>query len=138
VLVDRGMNQQAEALKARTAAFATLIIDLCSRVPQTQAGHHMTRQLIEAATSVNANYRAACRGRSRAEFIAKIGTATEEADECCGWLDLLVKNRLLTKEQSDGPLKEANELTVILTASQKTARRNHRARKSPPKLSISE
>jgi hypothetical protein len=48
VLVDRGMNQQAEALKARTAAFATLIIDLCSRVPQTQAGHHMTRQLIEA------------------------------------------------------------------------------------------
>jgi four helix bundle protein len=87
---------------------------------------------------VNANYRAACRGRSRAEFIAKIGTATEEADECCGWLDLLVKNRLLTKEQSDGPLKEANELTVILTASQKTARRNHRARKSPPKLSISE
>ena len=48
VLVDRGMNQQAEALKARTAALATLIIDLCSRVAQTQAGHHMTRQLIEA------------------------------------------------------------------------------------------
>lgn len=132
------MNQQAEALKARTAAFATAIIDLCSNVPQTQAGRRMTGQLIDAATSLSSNYRAACRGRSRAEFIAKIGTATEEADECCGWLELLVQNQLLTKEQAESALKEAYELTAILTASQKTARRNHRRREPPLRSSISE
>jgi four helix bundle protein len=129
----RGMNQQAEALKARTAAFATLVIDLCSSVPQTQAGRHITGQLIEAATSVNSNYRAACRGRSRAEFISKLGIATEEADECCGWLELLVRNRLLTTVQAADALREANELTAILTASQKTARQNHRRGTASPK-----
>ena len=130
------MNEKAEELKRRTAAFATAIIDLCSRVPQSQAGRHISKQLIEAATAVSSNYRAACRGRSKAEFAAKIGTATEEADECCRWLKLLVDNRLLTQEQSANLLQEAGELTAILNASQKTARRNLRRRQSSIKSSI--
>jgi four helix bundle protein len=118
------MNSKAEELKKRTAAFATAIIELCSQMPQTQAGRRISGQLIDAATSLAANYRAACRARSRAEFVAKIGTATEEADECCGWLELAVSNRLLSKELAAAPLQEANELTAILTASRTTAKRN--------------
>jgi four helix bundle protein len=125
------MNAKAEEFKARAKTFATAIVELCGRVQKTQAGATMTQQLIEAATALHANYRAACRARSRREFIAKVGIAREEADECAGWLELLVSTRLLTPEEVGKLLTEANELTAILTASMVTAKRRGAAPDAP-------
>jgi four helix bundle protein len=117
------VNQQAEELKRRTAAFAKLVIELCEKVPKTQAGFRISGQLIDAVTSVAANYRAACRARSRREFAAKIGVVVEEADETYGWLALLVQTNLLTREVAQPAIDEADELTAIFSASFKTASR---------------
>ncbi len=108
------MNQKAELLKMRSAAFARAVIALCEGAPPTTAGLAITRQLIAAAISVAANYRAACRARSTAEFIAKIGTVEEEADECLGWLQMLVDTKLVTEEVAGSLIQEANELTAHL------------------------
>jgi four helix bundle protein len=80
------------------------------------------QQLLDAATSVAANYRAACRARSRAEFIAKLGTVLEEADESLFWLELMVDAEVVTKSRVERLLKEADELTAIFTTSVKTAK----------------
>lgn len=77
--------------------------------------------MLRAATSVGANYRSACRGRSKAEFIYKLGNVGEEADECAFWLELIVESGLLTKERVADAMKEANELTAIMSASKKKA-----------------
>jgi four helix bundle protein len=90
--------------------------------PRLDGDTHHQVQLIDAATSVAANYRAACRARSRAEFIAKIGLVREEADEAHGWLCMLV-NIGAVKESAAPHIKEANELTAIFSASYLTARR---------------
>lgn len=74
------------------------------------------RQLLRSSTSVGANYRAACRGRSRAEFIAKIGTVLEEADECEYWLELLVGSGRINAEKAKNLVQEASELTAIFAA----------------------
>src|SRR4051812_31096466 len=118
------MNEQAEELKARAAAFAKAIIDLCEKAPRTKAARTITGQLIDAATSVASNYRAACRSRSKAEFVAKIGLVVEEADECCGWLEMLVDTNILTASHCEAASQEAYELTAIFNASHKTAKRN--------------
>jgi four helix bundle protein len=122
VLVRSTMNQKAQALKARTAAFAKSIIDICERIDSSQASRIMTGQLIEAATSVAMNYRAACRARSRAEFVAKIGVVREEADESQGWLELLVETRRIRKEDAEAAISEADELTAIFNSSYMTAK----------------
>lgn len=122
------MSRESEALIKRCAEFARRIIALCDRVPQTAAGRRLSGQLIDAATSVSSNYRAACRARSRAEFAAKIGTVAEEADECIGWLKLLETSKLMAADAMEWELQEANELTAIFAASFKTARKNQRAR----------
>jgi four helix bundle protein len=116
------MNPKAEELKKRTAAFAKAIVELCDHVPTNTAGRRISGQLIDAATAVNSNYRAACRARSHREFVAKIGVVTEEADESLGWLQLLVSAKLLSESQAASALKEADELTAIFTASQRTAK----------------
>lgn len=121
----RSVSQQSEALKRRTAEFARRVIALSETVPPTQAGLRLRGQLIDAATSVAGNYRAACRARSRAEFTAKIGVVAEEADECVGWLELLVSTKLLTAEKARWELGEATELAAIFAASFRTAR-SHR------------
>ncbi|MBI3038921.1 four helix bundle protein, partial [bacterium] len=72
-------------------------------------------------TSVGANYRAACRGRSKAEFIAKLGIFVEEADECCYWLELIVTGNLLPQDKVVHISKEAEELTAIFVASVRSA-----------------
>jgi four helix bundle protein len=115
------MNPKAEELKKRTAAFAKAIVELCDHVPTNTAGRRISGQLIDAATAVNSNYRAACRARSHREFVAKIGVVTEEADESLGWLQLLISTKLLSETQAAAALKEADELTAIFTASQLTA-----------------
>jgi four helix bundle protein len=109
-------------LKDRTKRFAVDVIRLCRELPRTLDATRVGGQLIDAATSVAANYRAACRARSRAEFIAKLGTVLEESDESLFWLELMVDADLVTNSRVERLLKEADELTAIFTTSVKTAK----------------
>lgn len=109
-------------MKARTKRFAVEVIKLCRDLPATSEGRVIAGQLMRAGTSVAANYRAACRGRSRAEFIAKLGVVLEESDESLLWLELIAESNLMPLSRVDRLLKEADELTAIFTASIKTAK----------------
>lgn len=113
-----------EELKQRTKRFGLRVINLVNALPRTIAGRAIGNQLVRSGTSVGANYRAACRGRSTAEFIAKIGTVEEEADESAWWLELVIEGELLPLSQVKDLLKEAEELTAIFTAIGRTAKRN--------------
>jgi len=79
-------------------------------------------QLLRAGTSVGANYRSACRGCSKPDFVSKVGIAIEEADESLYWMEMLVEANMVSEERLADLMKEANELVAILTASAKTAR----------------
>ena len=108
-------------LKARTKQFALRVMKMVDALPRTIQGRTIAKQIIRSATSVAANYRAACRARSRAEFIAKIGVVEEEADESCFWLELIIDSGLLTEERIRPLLSEAGELVAIMAASRKSA-----------------
>jgi four helix bundle protein len=109
-------------LRERTMAFALAVLRFCRLMPETPEGRHVRGQLLRAGTGVASNYRAACRGKSRADFIAKLGTVIEEADESDFWLELTVRAEML-KADAAKPLRiEAGELIAIFTQSQKTAR----------------
>ena len=110
-------------LKLRTKQFALRILKLVSALPRSIEGRAIGNQLVRSGTSVGANYRAACRGRSKAEFISKLGTVEEEADESAFWLELIVEGGLLEKKRVDALLQEANELVAIMVASRKAAAR---------------
>ena len=86
------------------------------------AGRVIAKQIIRSGTSVAANYRATCRARSKAEFVAKIGTVEEEADETGLWLELLAESGIIASRKLSALLQEANDLTAIMAASRKTAR----------------
>ena len=111
-----------EQLKARTRRFALDIIALVSRLPRTLVAQVIGRQLVRCSTSVGANYRAACRGRSRAEFAAKVAIVLEEADEAQYWLDLLHASAVCADESVCRLMQEVNELIAIFAASCKTSR----------------
>lgn len=113
-----------EELKQRTQQFALSIMKLMGALPGTIAGKVIGGQLVRAGTSVGANYRAACRARSPSEFVAKLGIVEEEADECGYWLELIVEGGLMPQSKIKLLLQEADELTAIMAASIKTARRN--------------
>jgi four helix bundle protein len=106
---------------ARTKQFALRIMKLVGALPKSIQGRAIASQLIRSGTSVAANYRAACRSRSKAEFIAKLGTVEEEADETAFWLELIIEGSLLTAAQIQPLLIEANEIVAITAASKKTA-----------------
>ena len=108
-------------MKKRTKRFALDIIRLVAELPKTTEGRIVGGQLIRCATSVGANYRAACRGKSKADFISKLGIVEEEADESCYWLELIIEGKILPEEQVASLLEEANEITAIIVASRKTA-----------------
>jgi four helix bundle protein len=109
-------------LKARTKTFALRIIKLTRAIPKSDdAGRAIARQIIRSGTSVAANYRASCRARSPAEFIAKIGTGEEESDETALWLELPVESGTMPEKKLSALLEEANALTAIMAASRKTA-----------------
>ena len=99
-------------------------MNLVGALPIPAVGRTIGNQLIRSGTSVGANYRAACRGRSRAEFIAKLGTVIEESDESAYWMELIVEASMLKKQLVTPLLDEANELLSILVASRKSAQRN--------------
>src|SRR3954453_24183997 len=111
-------------LKRRTKAFALRVLKLVDTLPKTTAGRALVSHIVRSGTSVVANYRAACRARSTAEFIAKMGIVEEEADETLFWLELLEESELVTATKLTAIKEEANELIAITVASIKTARRN--------------
>ena len=109
-------------LKARTKTFALRIIKLTKAIPKNDdAARAITKQIVRSGTSVAANYRASCRARSPAEFIAKIGIVEEESDETALWLELLIESGIMPASKLSALLEEANELTAIMAASRKTA-----------------
>ena len=109
-------------LKARTKAFALRIVVLVDRLPRSLAGQIIGRQLLRSATSVGANYRAACRAQSRAEFAAKLSIVVEEADESLYWLEISGESGLVKPERLRELIKEADELVAIATSSRKMAK----------------
>ena len=117
----------ADELKERTKRFALRILKLATSLPPTIEGKAIRGQLVRAGTSVGANYRAACRGRSRAEFIAKLGVVEEEADESAFWLELIIEGAFLKESRVRPLLDEANEITRIMANSRITATRKDRA-----------
>jgi four helix bundle protein len=108
-------------LLQRTKQFALRIFKLVGVLPQTIQGRAVAAQLIRSGTSVAANYRAACRARSKPEFIAKLGVVEEEADESAFWLELIMETNLLSASKVEPLLSEASEIVAIMASSKKTA-----------------
>ncbi|MBN2115948.1 MAG: four helix bundle protein [Anaerolineales bacterium] len=114
------MNEQE--LKQRTKRFGLRMIKLVESLPSTSTARTIGNQLLRSGMSVGANYRAACRGRSKADFVAKTGISLEEADECLYWMEMLQEAGIIPNEKLKDLMKEADELVAIFTASIKTAR----------------
>ena len=114
----------SDELKKRTKQFALRVLKLVAALPKTIAGRAIGGQLARSGTSVGANYRAACRGRSKAEFVAKMGTCEEEADESAYWMEVIIEGELLKRNQVEPLLREAEELTRIFAQSRLSASRS--------------
>ena len=111
-------------LKIRTRKFAIDVLNFVDNLPNRKSANIIANQLGRSASSVAANYRAACRGRSHAEFVAKIGVVEEEADESAFWLDITPETKNAAVQDVTPLLNEARELTAIFTAASKTAKQN--------------
>lgn len=111
-----------DELKKRTKEFALRVIKFAGIFPNTFLGRHVSGQLIRSATSVAANYRAACRAKSNADFISKMGIVEEEADESAFWIELAVDAKLADSARVADLRDEANQLVAIFVASINTAR----------------
>src|SRR6266853_2407239 len=116
------MSSRPEELRDRTKKFALRIIRLFRSLPFRTDTQVLGKQLLRCGTSVAANYQSVCRARSKAEFIAKMGVVVEEADEAILWLELMTESGIVSAAKTEALLKEANELTAIFAASQRTAR----------------
>lgn len=114
-----------EELKKRTKEFA-LRCKLADVLPKTRAGNIVAAQLIRSATSVGANYRAACRARSVPDFISKMGITLEETDESVYWLEMIVASGMQSEEHVSALMKKGNELVSIFVASLNTAQKHTR------------
>jgi four helix bundle protein len=117
------MSMGPEDLRFRTKAFAVRVVRLYKSLPFSADAQVLGKQLLRSATSVAANYRGACRARSRAEWIAKIGVVVEEADESMFWLEMLSDCGVVEPAPLKDLVNEANELTALFTASRHTARK---------------
>jgi four helix bundle protein len=118
------MNQ--EEMKQRTKVFALGIIQLVESLPKERTAEVLGRQLLRSGTSVGSNYRSACRAKSIADFISKMGIVEEEADESLYWMELLIEAGIKVSMKMETLMKEAGELLSITVASIKTARKNQR------------
>ncbi|MFZ3211992.1 MAG: four helix bundle protein [Terriglobales bacterium] len=116
------MDTPAEQIKRGAKQFALRIIRLFRALPRAAEAQVIGRQLLRSGTAVAANYRAVCRARSKAEFVAKTGIVVEEGDETVFWLEMLVEAGIVRANRMEPLLKEANELLAIFAASQRTAR----------------
>ena len=113
-----------DLLLKRTKQFALRIIKVVNALPNTASGKAIANQLIRSGTSVAANYRAACRGRSKKEFNSKLHIVLEEADESLFWLEIIKETELIAANKIEAILEEANELTAIFAKSYYTAKNN--------------
>ena len=120
--MERNLSKQEE-LRNRTKRFALRIIRLFRRLPRATEAQVLGKQLLRSGTSIGANYRAAGRARSKAEFISKIGIVVEEADETVFWIECLIESGIIKPDLLADLLSEANELIAIFAASQRTARK---------------
>jgi four helix bundle protein len=111
-------------LKTRLKQFAIRVFNLIDHVPDIPKGRVIQYQLAASASSAAANYRAAQRSRSRAEFISKLSTTLEETDESAFWIEMLVDTGMVRRQRVTSLQEEANELCAIIVASRKTARKN--------------
>ncbi|MGO8705178.1 MAG: four helix bundle protein [Candidatus Brocadiia bacterium] len=114
----------SEELKERMQVFALDVIRLTGDLPHDKVGDVIGRQLLKCGTSVGANYRAASRAKSQADFVAKMGIVEEESDESLYWLELLIRAGLAQRRKVAGLLAEADQFVAIAVASIRTARRN--------------
>jgi four helix bundle protein len=112
-----------DEMKRRTKQFALRVIRLVESLPKGRTAEVIGRQLLRAGTSVGANYRAARRAKSTADFISKMGTVEEEADESLYWMELLIEAGIVQSDKLDALMKEADELVAITVASINTAKR---------------
>jgi four helix bundle protein len=115
---------KAMELQERTKIFALRIIRMFRLLPKTQDAQVIGKQVLRSGTSIGANYRAACRARSKSEFSAKMGIVVEEIDETIFWLELLVGAEIVPQTKMRNITDEANQLLAIFAASQKTIRKN--------------
>lgn len=113
-----------EELKQRTKKYALRIIKLVRALPRDSVGRAISNQLMRSGTAVAANYRAACRARSKAEFIAKIGIVIEEGDESVFWIELIIESGLINKNLIESLLKESDEICAIMIATCNSTRKN--------------
>jgi four helix bundle protein len=111
-----------EALQIRTMRFALRIVRLYRALPKSDEARILGKQLLRSGTSIGANYRAACRARSRAEFVAKLGIVLEEGDETAFWLDLMRDAEVFPEEKLHEIVRESRELLSIFVASVRTAK----------------
>jgi four helix bundle protein len=121
-----------DELKLRSKEFALRCLKAVESLPKSISGRTIAGQLARSGTSVAANYRAACRARSRAEFIAKLGLVEEEADESAFWLELAVQAELLASRQAEDLHREAEELAKIMATSRISAARNRATNRQSP------
>ncbi len=117
------MVMEKRDLKERTKSFALKIIKVVEMLPKGRTTDILGRQLLGAGTSVGANYRAACRAKSTADFISKMGIVEEEADETIYWMELLIESGLISKNDLIHLLDEANQILAITVSSINTARK---------------
>jgi four helix bundle protein len=116
------MATSAEEFKQRTKQFALRAMRLVDALPRRRSADVVGRQLLRSATSVGANYRAACRSRSDAEFVSRLGVVEEEADESAYWMELIVEGNLMDDKRVASLLDEANQIVAMVVSSIKTAR----------------
>jgi four helix bundle protein len=112
-----------EDLKARTRAFGLRIIRLAESLPDTPTARVIRNQMLRCGPSVGANYRAACRAKSKPDFVSKMGTVEEEADETIYWMELLIDAEIVKRPRISDLLDEADQILSIVISSIKTAKR---------------
>jgi len=117
-----GTALNKDEMKARTKQFSLEVMRQVESLPKGKTADILGRQLIRSGTSVGANYRSACRAKSTADFISKMGIVEEEADETLFWLELLVESKLINKEDLKSLMEEADQILAITVSSIKTAK----------------
>ena len=120
----KGKTVNEHQMKKRTKNFAKEIILLCRKLPNNREGNLIGNQIFRSGTSVAANYRSACRAKSKPDFIAKLSIVEEEADETLFWLELIKEMEILQMPEIDALMKENDEIISIIVSSIKTARKN--------------
>jgi len=118
------MKNEERDLRGRTKVFSRRIIRLHSSLPRETVAQVLGKQVLRSGTSIGANYREACRARSKAEFISKTGDCLKEADETLYWLDLMQEEKIVSQRKLSALLDEADQLVAILVASLNTSRGN--------------